>query len=154
MLAVMSLRAGPFGTLPGGGRGQTQFPQDLAKLKHALFSGNPLCGLQRSAREAFAAFRRVAQGDGVRSAVKSDLMGSHMRTSAARAEGQVSAESGSAHHFSECFQRAGRSVFLCGVMNLPTPGFVFGMLRKKRGGFAYDLQEQIHADSEISAEDQ
>jgi hypothetical protein len=62
-----------------------QLPQNLSKLVETLFANDPARRLQRPAREAFSAPRRVTQGDGVRRGVKTDFVRAGNRSGTIRA---------------------------------------------------------------------
>src|SRR5271157_3175210 len=111
-----------------------QLIQDFTKLEHALLPGNPARRKKRAAGESFAAARGVAQRDGVRRRIETDFVRAGVPARAIGAEGKRSGESRGSHLFGKFLQRAGGRILFGGMMNLPTPGFVFGMLREKSGG--------------------
>ena len=86
--------------------------------------------------ESFAAARGVPQRDGVRRRIETDFVRAGVRARAIGAEGERAGVSRGSDLFGKFFQRAGGRVLLGGMMNLPAPGFVFGVLREKSGGVA------------------
>src|SRR6266852_507056 len=76
-------------------------------------------------------------------------MRARMRTSAIGSQREGAVVAAAADSFGKFLERAGRRIFLGGVVNFPTPCFVFGIFRKEGGGACNCLEEDVDADGEI-----
>ncbi len=112
---------------------------------------HPLRGLQRPARESFAAARRVPQCDGVRRGVKSDFVRPRIRSRAVRARVDPPRVPRALHLFDQLEQRSRRRIFLRRVMHFPRPGAVFRLIREQARGLGDHAAKNIYANRIVRA---
>src|SRR6266852_1443634 len=91
----------------------------------------------------------MPQRDRVPSRIKSDFMRAGMRAGATGAEADRPLVTCCKHFFGKFFERPRRRVLFLGVMNLPSPCFVFGMFGKERSRMGDSLNEKIHSHGKI-----
>jgi len=101
--------------------------------------------------EGFAAAGGVAQGDGIRGGIEADFVGAGVRAGAVGGQTYGASVARGADLFGEFFESAGGSVFFRGVVDFPTPGFVFGMTGDGGGGLRDDLKKKIYANGKVRA---
>src|SRR5713101_5784903 len=126
-----------------------QFAENLAKFEYTLLSGDPARGAECATGKSVAAARGVTQCDGVHRRVKSNFMRARMRTSAIGSQREGAVVAAGADSFGKFLERAGGRILLGGVVNFPTPCFVFRIFRKEGGGACNCLKEDVDADREI-----
>src|ERR1019366_3017857 len=85
---------------------------NLGELVKTLLAGDPLSGLQRAARESFAAARRVAQRNGIGGRIKTNLVRAGMRAGPVAAGVDGARVTGLLHFLHQLEQCARRRVLL------------------------------------------
>src|SRR4029077_19218661 len=106
-------------------------------------------GLQSAARKPFPVPRGMPQRDRVPSRIKTNFMRAGMRPGATRAKADGPCVTCRAHFFRKFFECPRWRVLFFGVMNLPSPRFVFAMLGKERRRMSNGLNKKIHAHGKI-----
>src|SRR5712692_6198106 len=128
--------------------------QDLTKFVKSLFAYEPLRGLQSATSKSFAISRGVAQRDGIGARIEADFVSARMRSGTVRADVDGASISRALHLLDNLKQSAGRRVFLGRMMDLPSPGAIFRLIRDQARGFGGQPQKHVDADGIIGAPDQ
>ena len=130
-----------------------ELPEYFSKLVHAFSGNHPRGRAQCTARKPFAAASGVSKQDSISDGIKTDFVSAWMCACSIGGEINGSRVACCADFLGKLLERAGRGIFLGGMMNLPTPGIVVGMFCKERGCLRHCLQENVHADGKIRAPD-
>jgi hypothetical protein len=77
----------------------------------------------------------VSKSDGVGRGIETNLVRARMRAGAAGTGVDITFVAGGLHPIHQLDQRTGRRVFLSDVVNLPSPGAVFLLIRQQTGSF-------------------